>query len=87
MAPPPPLPFPLLPPLPTPPLPPPPPPPPLNTPSEQHLDFLNADITCEEVCASLKRLKSDKATQLPHGVDGIKADSILNAPDPPLTYV
>ena len=58
-----------------------PPPPPPDTPSEQHFDFLNADITCEEVCAALKRLKRNKAA----GVDGIKAEFILDAADLLLT--
>ena len=56
-------------------------PPPPDTPSEQHIDFLNADITCEEVYAALKRLKRNKAA----GVDGIKAEFILDAADLLLT--
>ena len=55
--------------------------PPSDTPSEQHIDFLNADITCEEVYAALKRLKRNKAA----GVDGIKAEFILDAADLLLT--
>ena len=54
---------------------------PQDTPSEQHFDFLNADITCEEACAALKRLKRNKAA----GVDGIKAEFILDAADLLLT--
>ena len=42
---------------------------------EQPFDFLNADITSEEVSAALKRLKRNKAA----GVDGIKAEFILDA--------
>ena len=38
-------------------------------------DFLNADITREEVSAALKRLKRNRAA----GVDGIKAEFILDA--------
>ena len=38
-------------------------------------DLLNADITHEEVEAALKRLKRNKAA----GVDGIRAESILDA--------
>ena len=40
-------------------------------------DQLNADITREEVQAALKRLKRNKAA----GVDGIKAEFILDAAD------
>ena len=42
---------------------------------------MNADITCEEVYAALKRLKRNKAA----GVDGIKAEFILDAADLLLT--
>ena len=38
-------------------------------------DFLNADITHDEVAAALKRLKRNKAA----GVDGIRAEHILDA--------
>ena len=54
---------------------------PPDTPSEEHFDFLNADITCEEVCAALKRLKRNKVA----GVDGIKAELIPDAADLLLT--
>ena len=48
---------------------------PPNSSCDQPFDFLNADITREEVSAALKRLKRNKAA----GVDGIKAEFILDA--------
>ena len=43
--------------------------------SEHACDLLNADITCEDVEAALKRLKRNKAA----GVDGIRAEFVLDA--------
>ena len=48
---------------------------PPNPSCDQPFDFLNADITREEVSAALKRLQRNKAA----GVDGIKAEFILDA--------
>ena len=42
---------------------------------EPAIDFLNAEITHEDVIAALKRLKRNKAA----GVDGIRAEFILDA--------
>lgn len=45
--------------------------------TEHPFDFLNADINQEEVKAALKRLKRNKAA----GVDGVRAEFILDAAD------
>ena len=42
-------------------------PPPPDTPSEQHFDFLNADITCEEVCAAFRAKLTPEAADTKQG--------------------